>query len=76
MIGFGEAGSTRACRRYATLFYVELLAVADDASSNRPLALASDGAQSVTVGYGAVAMERGPSINTDGTTARITNWPR
>ena len=59
---------------------VELLAVADDVSSlnNDPLALpASDGAQSVTVGGEAVAMEElGPIvINTDGTTARITNWP-
>ena len=79
--GFGEAGLGR--RRVpprATLFYdVELLAVADDApSSSDPLALpASDGAQSVTVGGEAVAMEElGPIvINTDGTTARITNWP-
>ena len=64
----------------ATLFYdVELLAVADEApSSSDPLALpASDGAQSVTVGGEAVAMEElGPIvINTDGTTSRITNWP-
>ena len=80
--GFGEAGLGR--RRVpprATLFYdVELIAVADDVSSsnNDPLALpASDGAQSVTVGGEAVAMEElGPIvINTDGTTARITNWP-
>ena len=80
--GFGEAGLGR--RRVpprATLFYdVELLAVADDVSSSNddPLALpASDGAQSVTVGGEAVAMEElGPIvINTDGTTARITNWP-
>ena len=79
--GFGEAGLGR--RRVpprATLFYdVELLAVADEApSSNDPLALpASDGAQSVTVDGEAVAMEElGPIvINTDGTTARITNWP-
>ena len=80
--GFGEAGLGR--RRVpprATLFYdVELLAVSDDVSSSNddPLALpASDGAQSVTVGGEAVAMEElGPIvINTDGTTARITNWP-
>ena len=79
--GFGEAGLGR--RRVpprATLFYdVRLLAVADDVSSsnNDPLALpASDGAQSVTVGGEAVAMEElGPIvINPDGTTARITNW--
>jgi hypothetical protein len=77
--GFGEAGLGR--RRVpprATLFYdVELLAVADEAPSSDPLALpASDGAQSVTVGGEAVAMEElGPIvINTDGTTARITNW--
>ena len=79
--GFGEAGLGR--RRVpprATLFYdVELLAVSDDVpSATDPLALpASDGAQSVTVGGEAVAMEElGPIvINTDGTTARITNWP-
>ena len=80
--GFGEAGLGR--RRVpprATLFYdVELLAVSDDVSSSNddPLALpASDGAQSVTVGGEAVAMEElGPIvINTDGTTSRITNWP-
>ena len=80
--GFGEAGLGR--RRVpprATLFYdVELLAVADDVSSSNddPLALpASDGAQSVTVGGEAVAMEElGPIvITTDGTTSRITNWP-
>ena len=79
--GFGEAGLGR--RRVpprATLFYdVELLAVADEAPSSDPLALpASDGAQSVAVGGGAVAMEElGPIvINTDGTTSRITNWPQ
>ena len=82
--GFGEAGLGR--RRVpprATLFYdVELLAVADDApsASNDPLALpASDGAAPrVAVGGEAVAMEElGPIvINTDGTTARITNWPQ
>ena len=81
--GFGEAGLGR--RRVpprATLFYdVELLAVADDASSasNDPLALpASDrAAPRVAVGGEPVAMEElGPIvINTDGTTARITNWP-
>ena len=79
--GFGEAGLGR--RRVpprATLFYdVELLAVSDDVpSATDPLALpASDGAQSVTVGGEAVAMEElGPIvINTDGTTSRITNWP-
>lgn len=81
--GFGEAGLGR--RRIpprATLFYddVELKAVGEaPLSTDKPLALpAGDGdVPKVAVGGGPVAMEAlGPIvINSDGTTARITNWP-
>ena len=81
--GFGEAGLGRgACRRARRSSTTSrLLAVADDVSSSNddPLALpASDGAQSVTVGGEAVAMEElGPIvINTDGRRRASRTGPR
>ena len=81
--GFGEAGlGRRRIPSRATLFYdVELKAVGDaPLSTYEPLALpAGDGdVPKVAVGGGPVAMEAlGPIvINSDGTTARITNWPQ